>query len=47
MNVTAYGTSKAALNLSTKNIHLEKEGLIAFPIHPRYILSILFWFVLL
>jgi NAD(P)-dependent dehydrogenase (short-subunit alcohol dehydrogenase family) len=47
MNVTVYGASKAALNLLTKNIHMENEGLIAFSIHPRYVLSILFLLVLL
>jgi norsolorinic acid ketoreductase len=34
MNATAYGASKAALNWLTKNIHIENEKLIAFPIHP-------------
>jgi norsolorinic acid ketoreductase len=34
--LTAYGSSKAALNYITKSIHKEhsEEGLIAFPIHP-------------
>jgi norsolorinic acid ketoreductase len=39
MNATAYGMSKAALNWLTKNIHIENPGLIAFPIHPGYVLS--------
>jgi norsolorinic acid ketoreductase len=43
MNATAYGSSKASLNWLTKNIHIENPGLIAFPIHPGYVLSILFW----
>jgi norsolorinic acid ketoreductase len=34
MNAVAYGTSKAALNWLTKNIHIDNKGIIAFPIHP-------------
>jgi norsolorinic acid ketoreductase len=34
MSATAYGMSKAALNWLTRNIHIENQGLIAFPIHP-------------
>ena len=33
----AYGPSKAALNWLMKKIHLENEGLIAFPIHPGWV----------
>jgi len=32
-----YGMSKAALNWLTKNIHIENEGLIAFPIQPGWV----------
>ena len=35
----AYGTSKAALNWITKKIHLENEDIIAFPIHPGWVLK--------
>lgn len=38
MNATAYGMSKVALNWLTKNIHIENKGLIAFPVHPGYVL---------
>ncbi len=33
-----YGPSKAALNWFIKKIHLENEDLVAFPIHPGYVL---------
>jgi norsolorinic acid ketoreductase len=33
-----YGPSKAALNWLMKKIHLENEDLIAFPIHPGWVL---------
>ncbi len=36
-NAVPYGMSKAALNWLTKNIHIENEGIIAFPIHPGYV----------
>jgi len=31
-----YGTSKAALNYVTKKVHLENEGIVAFPVHPGW-----------
>lgn len=36
MPTTPYGTSKATVNYLTKKIHQEheKDGLIAFPLHP-------------
>jgi len=37
MNATAYGASKAALNWITKNIHIENQGIIAFPMHPGWV----------
>jgi len=33
-----YGPSKAALNWLMKKIHLENEGIVAFPIHPGWVL---------
>ena len=35
----AYGPSKAALNWLMKKIHIENEDLIAFPIHPGWVIS--------
>ena len=32
--LTAYGTSKAALNFLTRRIHFEHENIIAFASHP-------------
>jgi norsolorinic acid ketoreductase len=37
--LTAYGTSKAAVNYIVRKIHFENPWLIAFPIHPGYVLS--------
>lgn len=34
---TAYGASKAALNYVVRKIHVENEGLIAFPLHPGWV----------
>lgn len=34
MKIAAYGSSKAALNFVTRKIHIENEGIIAFPINP-------------
>jgi NAD(P)-dependent dehydrogenase (short-subunit alcohol dehydrogenase family) len=39
--VTAYGSSKAAVNYIVRKIHFENPDLIAFPIHPGYVLAIL------
>lgn len=39
MSATAYGASKAALNWITKNIHIENPKIIAFPLHPGYVLA--------
>jgi norsolorinic acid ketoreductase len=41
MSATAYGASKAALNWVTRNLHIENPSLIAFPIHPGYVVSML------
>lgn len=37
MPVTAYGSSKAAVNFIVRKIHFENEGLIAFPLHPGWV----------
>jgi len=37
MPVTAYGTSKAAVNFITRKIHFENPDLIAFPINPGWV----------
>ncbi|KAG4440081.1 hypothetical protein IFR05_004424 [Cadophora sp. M221] len=34
---TAYGASKCALNFVTRKIHMENEGIIAFPINPGWL----------
>jgi norsolorinic acid ketoreductase len=39
--VTAYGSSKAAVNYIVRKIHFENPDLIAFPIHPGYVVAIL------
>ena len=38
-----YGPSKAALNWFIKKIHLENEELVAFPIHPGFVLQRCKW----
>jgi norsolorinic acid ketoreductase len=39
--VVAYGSSKAAVNYIVRKIHFENMDLIAFPIHPGYVVAIL------
>jgi norsolorinic acid ketoreductase len=46
MSATAYGSSKAALNWLTRNIHIEHPSLIAFPIHPGYVVLFIFYVIL-
>ena len=43
MPVTAYGTSKAALNYVMRKIHFENEKLIAFPLSPGYDFAVPLW----
>lgn len=38
LTVSSYGASKAALNFLGRKIHFENEGLIAFAVHPGWMI---------
>jgi len=44
--VTGYGSSKAAVNYITRRINAENPEIIAFPIHPGYVVASFYLFPL-
>ena len=39
-HTTSYGISKAAANYAIRQIHIEQSRIIAYAIHPGYVISI-------